>query len=123
MRFRVFALVSMVVSGLLLLARGAVKTLYPSWPDMLTLECYLLFFLSIVFLACTVIWPRRWAELASILEDEFERVVVDTVTCLGCSGCGHVLKRAWLRGDYIGKVTGRCLLCESEYRVKVIYAV
>ncbi len=121
-RARVFVLVVMVVCDLLLLVPGALELLFPHWPNLMRLLCYGGSFSSLIFLVFTVVCPGRWSEIACELNFESERFAVDTVSCLVCSGCGRVWSRIWLRGDCVGKVVDRCLLCGSEYRVKSIYS-
>jgi hypothetical protein len=123
MRSRVLALVSIILTGLLLVVPGAIEWLFPSFPDLMTLLCYVGIFFSLIYLVDSIVCPERMSEFAFLREDECERAEADMVTCYQCSCWAFVWKRAWLRGDYIGKVLGRCRVCGSEYRVKSIYAV
>lgn len=122
MRSRVLALALMILFGLPLLVPGAIEWLFPYFPDLMTLLCYIGVFFSLIYLVCSIVCPERMSESASMQEDQCEREEPDMVTCYRCSCWAFVLKRPWLRGDYIGKVLGRCRVCESDIRVKSIYA-
>nr|MDO8098497.1 hypothetical protein [Candidatus Njordarchaeota archaeon] len=120
-RVRVFALVSLALSSFILLVPGALKWLFHSWSDLMTLLSYGAIFCSMVTLIGSVICPERMLEEAYLRVNALERVEVGTVTCFECCGCGHGSRRAWVRGDYIGKVIGKCFWCGSDYRVRDIY--
>jgi hypothetical protein len=122
-RFRVFVLVMLVGCGLLLFVPGAMEWLFPSFADLMTVLCYVGVFFSLIFLVCSIVCPEWMSEFASLRKDECEQEEADMVTCYQCSCWAFVWKRPWLRGDYIGKVIGRCRVCGSEFRVKAIYAV
>jgi hypothetical protein len=122
-RVRVIFFFIVVGTGLLLLVPGVLEVLFPFGTDVFRLLDCVAFLVSLVDLVWGLIFPKLWAEFFSDIEGVGERVEVGTVTHVRCSFCGFEFRRAWIRGDFVGKVDKECRLCHCSFKVKAIYAV
>jgi hypothetical protein len=123
MRGRVLFLVMMIGTGLPLYVPRVMEFLFPFWTDVFRVVFYAFFLLSLFSLVLSVVFRKMWSEVAQEADDARERVEVDTVTHVRCSFCGFEFRRAWRRGDFVGKVDKECSLCHCNFRVKAIYVV
>jgi hypothetical protein len=112
-----------VGSGLILFVPGSLELLFPFWSDVFRLLFFAVFVLSSIDLVLGIVFPRWWLELVSDLERVGKRVEVGTVMHVRCSFCGFEFRRAWRRGDFVGKLDKECRLCHCSFKVKAIYAV
>ncbi len=50
-----------------------------------------------------------------------EKKVEKTVTVLRCYDCGYQVEREFRKGDYVGKLVGKCPRCGAPLYVHAIY--
>jgi hypothetical protein len=123
MRLRVIFFFFVVGTGLLLVVPDALEVLFPFGTDVFRLLDCVAFLASLVDLVWGIIFPKLWAEFVSDIGGVGNRVEVGTVTPIKCSFCGFEFKRAWTKGDFVGKIDKECRLCHCSFKVKAIYEV
>ena len=77
---------------------------------MIQLMNLLLFLTIAFFIASLVIGMKRKKQLKPVLKTRLE-----------CLNCGYRVEREYRRGDYIGKVEGKCPKCGSPLVVTAVY--
>jgi hypothetical protein len=122
MRIRVFSLACFAVAELFLLVPSLLEALGPTW---FWGPFTVLFAVSALIETVFPSPPQEQKKRTAFRKGELRRLAgTGRVTSIACrGGCEIVYSRIFLRGDYSGKMIGRCPSCGGELYVRSIRKV